>query len=156
MTIEQDLKLEQVIHLDLSNFSQVISGTSVRETIDKMRQELHNAAIVIDAAEKPIGIFTDRDVLRKIVDSPDSWNQAIDTVMTPNPITVNSTDPAIKALELMDEKHFRNVPVLGDDGKVIGNLTHYALIKYLADRFPESVYNLPPDPDHVSSYRDGA
>jgi CBS domain-containing protein len=56
----------------------------------------------------------------------------------------------------MDEKHFRNVPVVNDNGQVIGNLTHHAIIKYLADRFPESVYNLPPDPDRVTSNRDGA
>ena len=40
-------------------------------------------------------------------------------------------------------------------GAVIGNLTHYAIIKYLSDHFPESIYNLPPDPEHVSKKRDG-
>jgi hypothetical protein len=46
--------------------------------------------------------------------------------------------------------------VLDNKGTVIGNLTHYAIVKYLADRFPESVYNLPPEPDRVTSNRDGA
>jgi CBS domain-containing protein len=94
--------------------------------------------------------------MRKVVDNPATWNAPIENLMTPNPITVNSNDPAYKALALMDEKHFRNVPVVDDTGQVIGNLTHYAVIKYLADRFPESVYNLPPDPDAVASNRDGA
>jgi hypothetical protein len=48
------------------------------------------------------------------------------------------------------------VPVLDSSGTVIGNLTHYAVVKYLADRFPESVYNLPPEPDRVVRNRDGA
>ena len=76
--------------------------------------------------------------------------------MTKSPITVNSTDAADKALGIMDENHFRNVPVVNANGRVIGNLTHYAVIKYLADHFPESVYNLPPDPHQVASKRDGA
>lgn len=155
MSLEYDLQQEQVIHLNLTEFTEVESSTSVRVTIEKMRQENHNCAFITRNGQLA-GIFTDRDVLRKVVDVPATWEQAIDTVMTPNPFTVNLKDPADAALNLMNEKHFRNVPVLDDKGTVIGNLTHYAIVKYLADRFPESVYNLPPDPDRVTSNRDGA
>jgi CBS domain-containing protein len=155
MSLESDLQHEQVIHLDLSNFSEVKVGTSIRATIEQMRREGHNCAVITDQGVLA-GIFTDRDLLRKVVDLPDNWDQPIDTVMTPSPITVRATDPANAALNLMDKHHFRNVPVIDADGKVIGNLTHHAIIKYLSDRFPESVYNQPPDPDRVSSNRDGA
>jgi CBS domain-containing protein len=103
-----------------------------------------------------VGIFTDRDILRRVVDAAETWNHPIEEVMTPTPLTVNSTDSADTALNLMNERHFRNVPVLDETGAVIGNLTHYAIVKYLADHFPESVYNLPPDPDRVARNRDGA
>jgi CBS domain-containing protein len=153
--LEYDLRQEQVIHLNLTEFTEVESGTSVRATIQKMREENHNCAFVTRQG-RLTGIFTDRDILRRVVDAPDSWDQPIETVMTPQPLTVNTTDPATAALNLMNEKHFRNVPVLDNSGAVIGNLTHYAIIKYLADRFPESVYNLPPEPDRVTRNRDGA
>ena len=155
MTLESNLQQEKVKHLDLSNFTKVESGTSVRDTIAAMRQQAHHCAIIM-AGDSLIGIFTDRDILRKVVDAPETWDQPIDQVMTPTPITVNSNDPADAALALMDAKHFRNVPVLNKKGQVIGNLTHHAIIKYLADRFPESVYNLPPNPDQVTRRRDGA
>lgn len=155
MSLEHDLQQEQVSHLDLSNFTSVESGTSVKTTIERMRAENHHCAIITDKGLM-IGIFTDRDILRKVVDAPETWDQPIDKVMTPSPIAVNLTDPADTALALMDQKHFRNVPVVDETGTVVGNLTHYAIIKYLADRFPESVYNLPPDPDRVTSNRDGA
>jgi CBS domain-containing protein len=155
MSLVKDLKAEQVIHLDLRIFTAVKVGTTVRETVEAMRQENHHCAIVTDRGNLA-GIFTDRDLLKKVVDAPETWDGPIEAVMTPAPITVNSKDPADKALALMDEKHFRNVPVVNDNGQVIGNLTHHAIIKYLADRFPESVYNLPPDPDRVTSKRDGA
>jgi CBS domain-containing protein len=120
-----------------------------------MRNNAHNCAIVI-ADGSLVGIFTDRDILRKVVDVPEIWDQPIENVMTPNPITVNSNDAADAALELMDARHFRNVPVVNKKGVVVGALTHYAIIKYLADHFPESVYNLPPNPDQVTGQRDGA
>jgi CBS domain-containing protein len=155
MNLEQHLKKEQVVHLDLHNFTSVESGTSARATIEKMRQEEQHCAIIFDN-DVLVGIFTDRDILRKVVDTPETLDNPIDDLMTPSPITVSSQDPADSALDLMDKKHFRNVPVLDDDGKIMGNLTPYAIIKYLADRFPASVYNLPPDPDRVTKNRDGA
>ena len=155
MSLEKDLQEEQVIHLDLRGFTIVECTTSVRDTVDKMRRANHNCAFVTRNGALE-GIFTDRDILRRVVDLPDAWDSDIETVMTPSPLTVKATDPANKALALMDEQHFRNVPVLNDDGIIVGNLTHYAIIKYLSDRFPESVYNLPPDPDQVAGDRIGA
>lgn len=155
MSLEYDLRQEQVIHLNLTEFTAVEIGTSVKATIDKMRAENHNCAFVTEDGQL-VGIFTDRDVLRRVVDSPESWNRPIEDVMTLSPLSVKLTDPADAALNLMNKNHFRNVPVLDENGVVIGNLTHYAVIKYLADHFPESVYNLPPDPDSVTSDRDGA
>jgi signal-transduction protein with cAMP-binding, CBS, and nucleotidyltransferase domain len=155
MSLESDLKHEQVIHLDVGSFTEVKSNTSVKDAIEQMRSEGHNCA-VITRQNKLVGIFTDRDLLRKVVDAPERWDKPIDEVMTAPPITVDATAPANVALDLMHKHHFRNVPVIDSDGRVIGNLTHYAIIKYLADRFPESVYNLPPDPDRVSRNRDGA
>jgi len=156
MTLEYDLQQEQVCHLDLNNFTTVGIGTSVRTTIEKMREENHHCAIIVDDEGSLVGIFTDRDILRKVVDARETWDLPIDDVMTGSPLTVNATSRADMALALMDFKHFRNVPVVDDDGKVVGNLTHFAIIKYLSDRFPESVYNLPPNPKQVAKKRGGA
>lgn len=155
MGIEYDLKNELVIHLDLTRFTEVEPGTSVRATVEAMREANHNCAFVTCDGQLR-GIFTDRDILRKVVDAPETWDRPIEEVMTPGPFAVNTRDAADVALALMNEKHFRNVPVLDNNGVTTGNLTHYAIIKYLADRFPESVYNLPPDPDRISPDRIGA
>ncbi len=155
MSLERDLQQEQVVHLDLTQFTAVKIGTSVRETIEQMRENGHHSAIITRYGALA-GIFTDRDLMRKVVDAPETWDRPIEEVMTRSPMTVNADDPAYTALALMDEKHFRNVPVVDRAGRVIGNLTHHAIIKYLADRFPESIYNLPPEPDQIANDRDGA
>jgi len=155
MTLEQDLQNERVIHLDLNGFTRVEIGASVKTTIEKMRAEHHHCAIITDQGLL-VGIFTDRDILQKVAGQPQTWSYPIEDFMTPAPVTVSQTDAANAALALMNRKHFRNVPVLDEAGQVVGNLTHYAIIKYLADRFPESVYNLPPHPDRSPRQRDGA
>ena len=141
--------------MDLTKFTAVTLGTSVKDTVEQMRKNGHHSAIVTKGGTLA-GIFTDRDLMRKVVDTPETWDQPIETVMTPSPLTVKANDPAYAAMALMDEKHFRNVPVVDNEGKVVGNLTHYAIVKYLADRFPEAIYNLPPETNQITSNRDGA
>jgi CBS domain-containing protein len=155
MSLENDLQQEQVIHLDIGRFTMVTSGTSVKEAVERMRNNNHNCVIITENG-KLAGIFTDRDLMNRVIGSPKTWNNPIDAVMTTSPMAVQAKDPAYQALELMDKKHFRNVPVLDSNGQVVGNLTHYSVIKYLADRFQESVYNQPPEPNRVTRHRAGA
>jgi CBS domain-containing protein len=142
--IEQALVQEQVLHLDLQNFTVVESGTTVQEVIDQMRHERHNCALVQKKGAL-IGIFTERDVLARVVTDPGTWKKKIDEMMTPRPSTIAPSDSAKSALKKMEEGHFRNVPVVDEDGKVHGNVTHYAFIKFLAEHFPQEIYNQSPD-----------
>jgi CBS domain-containing protein len=155
MTLEQELQDEQVVHLDLSEYTVVNSTMSVREVVAQMRAERRNCAFVVEN-DRLVGIFTDRDVLRKVVDAPDIWDRPISEVMTRAPKTVPPDAPLRTALDLMHAGHFRNVPAVDESGRIVGNLTHYSIARCFADRFPEEVYNLPPDPDQVPEDRAGA
>jgi CBS domain-containing protein len=154
MSLEYNLQQERVTCFDLTNFTAVEIGTSVKTTIEKMRAEHQRCAVIVDNAGALVGIFTDRDILRRVVDVRDTWDLPIDDIMTPSPTSVNANDQADVALALMDYKHFRNIPVLDDEGTVVGNLTHYAIIKYLNDRFSESASHPPLDSDAVASEQD--
>lgn len=142
--VEADLKREKIKHLDLSEFSVVETGTPVRAAVDQLRQERRNCALVMKGGML-VGILTDRDVLHKVVTNPDSWNQPVDHYMTPQPATIEPDYSANDALQLMNQRRFRNVPVVDAEGKIHGNVTHYAFIKFLADHFPQEIYNLPPE-----------
>jgi len=154
MSLESELQTEQVSHLNLSGFCQVTSDTSVREVLARMRDEQHDVCLVVDD-EELVGIFTDRDVLRRVVDAPETWSQPVKSFMTPNPVTIRPESSAAEALWLMDHKHFRNLPVMADDGHLVGNMTHHAVIEYLATRYPVEVLNRPPRPGHFPRNVDG-
>jgi len=130
MSLEKDLQQVQIDCLDLSDYVSVEIGTSVKSVVDAMRTSNHNCAIVTDRGDL-IGIFTDHDILMKVADNLDTWHRPIDDFVRPSPFTVNARDTLKSALTLMDEKHFRNVPVLDDQGQLVGNLTHHALVEYL-------------------------
>ena len=156
MGIEQDLRNEKVAHLDLSHFALVRSGTPVSVVLDTMRQKRVSAVLVDDGAGQLTGIFTERDALMKVVDEPGTWAEAVDAYMTADPETVSLDEPVTRAIQIINARHYRHVPVLDAQGGIVGNVSHHCLIKFLTDRFPREVYNLPPDPEQIPKTPEGA
>jgi len=154
MSLKEELQTEQVSHLNLTKFTQMESGTVTRAVLDKMRQEKSRVCLVT-ADGRLVGIFTERDVLRKVVTAPETLDGPIDDVMTPDPMTVTPQTQAADALWLMDDHHFRNLPVVSQDGAIVGNMTHAAIINYLGARYPVELLNLPPDPDQFPRKPEG-
>jgi CBS domain-containing protein len=154
MSLESELREQKVSHLDLSGFSLVASGTSVRAALAQVRADHTNACLVTEG-NKLKGIFTDRDVLRQVVGASAMLDRPIDEVMTPNPITIGPDASAAEALRLMDENHFRNLPVVKEDGEIVGDMTHQAVIAYLAARYPVEILNRSPKPDQFPRKPEG-
>lgn len=77
-------------------------------------------AILVADEGRLVGIFTERDVLRRIV-APGLDPQAtkLADVMTREPFTVGTDAPFGYALSVMQEKGFRHLPVI-HDGKTVG------------------------------------
>ena len=63
------------------------------------------------------------DVTRRVVAKGiDAASVSVADVMTRDPNSVAMTDPAVNALMLMVDNHYRHLPVLDDDGSVVGLL----------------------------------
>ena len=153
-SLKEELESEQVRHLDLSRYCAVQSGTPVREALATMRAEEGRPMLVI-RGEELIGIFTERDVLQRVVGQPAALDGPIDAVMTPRPITVLPDTSAADALWLMDDHHFRNLPVVDRQGRILGDMTYAAFVHYLAARYPVEVQNRPLRPQQYPSKPEG-
>ena len=154
MSAIKELENEQVRHLDLSRYCQVKGGTPVRDALATMRRERCRAVLVTDG-DQLVGIFTERDVMRRVILDAASLDSPVESVMTPNPITVTPETSAAEALWLMDKHHFRNLPVVDVQGRILGDMTHAAVITYLAGRYPEEVLNRSPRPEQYPRKAEG-
>lgn len=154
MTLRSELEAEQVRHLDLKSYCLIESGTSVRETLNRMRAEGGGSAL-ITLGGRLIGIFTERDVMRRVAAAPETLDGPVDAVMTSRPITVLPDTAAADALWLMDDHHFRNLPVIDRQGQILGDMTYASIIQYLAARYPVEVLNQPPRPEQYPSKPEG-
>jgi len=78
------------------------------------------SSIVICDGEALRGIFTERDLLVRVVAAGlDPKHTRLAEVMTRDPDTVEGSTPVIEAIRRMDEFSYRHLPVV-EDGKVVG------------------------------------
>jgi CBS domain-containing protein len=95
------------------------ASTTVRVAARNMADR-HIGAILVGQGRRLQGIFTERDVLTRVVArglDPDTTTLA--TVMTPDPDTVGPDDLALEVLERLRASGYRHLPVV-DHGKVVG------------------------------------
>ena len=87
--------------------------------------DLHVGAVaVIDEEHRVAGIFTERDVLRRLsLSQRDPGSTPVRDVMTtPVEMATRSTTPS-EALATMVERHYRHLPSVDDDGRLLGMLS---------------------------------
>ncbi len=85
----------------------------------------------MDDARHVLGIFTERDVLVKLaLSGRDPAHTAIVDVMTTGVETAKTDITAGEALTLMLERHFRHLPLVDADGKLLGIISLRNLLQW--------------------------
>ncbi len=99
----------------------LIASVSVLDAARIMAKNHCGSILVVADHGDLIGIFTERDLLTKVVaQGLDTGKTAIGEVMTPDPRTAHKSMPTSHALTLMRDGGFRHIPVLDDHGEILG------------------------------------
>jgi CBS domain-containing protein len=97
---------------------------SVADAIRTMLDQHVGAVGVVDREGRVAGIFTERDVLRKLsLSGRDPASTPVHDVMTTPVEMATLVTTAVEALATMVERHYRHLPVVGDEGKLLGVLS---------------------------------
>lgn len=134
----------------------VPSGTPVRAAIRAM-QERKIGCILVTQGEQLAGIFTDRDITRHIAGRTiDLDTVPIDSYMSKNPESLRPHHPIAFAMNRMSLGGYRHVPIVDEHERPVGIISVKDIVNHLVERFPQEIYNLPPEPDVHPSAREGA
>lgn len=105
-------------------------GVTVADAVREMNEKGIGALLVVDGRQ-PIGIFTERDVLRRIVDADkDPTVARISQVMTRNLVTITPGHHVEEAMEIMTSRRFRHLPVM-ENGELVGMLSIGDLLRWI-------------------------
>jgi CBS domain-containing protein len=97
--------------------------TTVEEAARLMKKHNVGAVMIVDAEDRLVGIFTERDALFRVTaERRDPHTTRVATVMTRSPKTIDPEKPFNNALFMMYEGGFRHVPVV-EDGRPLGMIS---------------------------------
>jgi len=155
MDLARNLKIDSVSRLQPAPPRRVGPACTVADAVSLMRQERVGCVLVCEA-ERVVGIFTDRDLMRRVLAAGKPLTLPVSECMTPNPVAVHPKDSIGAAVRRMEEGGYRHLPVVDEVGRPLGMLSVKRIVHYLVEHFPATVYNLPPDPDVIPHEREGA
>ncbi len=154
MDVSRNLKIESVSRLNPTPPWQVKPSQSVAEAVALMRAKSVGCVLVCEN-QRMIGIFTERDLLRRVMGPGKPLSAPVGETMTPNPVTVHPKDSIATAIRRMEVGGYRHLPVVVDE-KPVGILSVKRIVHYLVEHFPATVYNLPPNGQGRPPRREGA
>ncbi|MCP3977440.1 MAG: CBS domain-containing protein [bacterium] len=146
VNIAESLAATPVSELDLSPFVEVEPTASVAETVEAMNGANRSVACVVSAG-RLLGIFTQRDILNRVIGRPRVWDHPIAEEMTRAIRTMDPDSSAADGLAIMNDWWVRSVPVVDGSGHLVGNLSYYTLMSRIAALITDHLNDDDHDPE---------
>lgn len=96
---------------------------SVQTALNLIHKRAHNAVIITDDANRPVGIFTEKDAYRR-----DRYSLLRD-VMTRELITVPSSISPREIFSVLTQRRLSIIPVVQEDGRLAGVMTRKGAVR---------------------------
>ncbi|PRZ43735.1 CBS domain protein [Antricoccus suffuscus] len=138
------MNISEILRRKGSDVITVVPATTVRDLIVVMAEHNIGAAVVQGADSRVLGIVSERDVVRRLVDGVGVLDHPVEEIMTAD-VTVCRTDSSIEQVRAeMTERRIRHLPVI-DDGELKG-------IVSIGDVVKSAIDNLQFERDQLSDY----
>jgi CBS domain-containing protein len=106
-------------------------SATVRQAVRQMN-DAGVGALLVTEGTRPVGMFTERDVLRRIVDAGRHPNTThVEDVMTTDVVIVEPSTTVEEAMAVMTSRRFRHLPVV-DGGEVTGMISIGDLMRWVS------------------------
>jgi CBS domain-containing protein len=123
------MKLKDVLAAKGSRVVTLSAKSSIADAIRIMHAENVGSVMVPDAEGCPVGIFTERDVVRLYAEGDRDFEKLpVEARMTCSVVLGRLSMTVDEALALMTERRFRHLPVV-EDGMLIGMVSIGDLVK---------------------------
>jgi CBS domain-containing protein len=101
----------------------------VRDALRAMIEHDFGSVVVAEGG-RPVGVFTERDVTRRVLTDAGLLDERVGDLMSAPPITVQPGDQVVDVFELMNGKGIRRLPVVEGD-RLVGIVTEGDLRRWV-------------------------
>ena len=111
----------------------VLSTETSTNLVDAARlmTERGIGCVIITENGKPVGVLTEKDIMKKIVRGKNVFQENVQTLMSQPLVSVPPDMPVVEALDLMKKKNIRRLPVV-NEGRLEGLITVHRDLLYWA------------------------
>jgi CBS domain-containing protein len=112
----------------------VVPATPVGEVLRLMAARGIGCVVVLEG-EEPVGIFSERDALRKLgAQASELAARPVSEFMTPKPQTLVDSAKIAFAVQRMDLGSYRHLPIVGKSGELVGIISARDILRHLTEK----------------------
>jgi CBS domain-containing protein len=132
-TLEDGTFATRIGEIRLSKPATVAAEATVREAVAVLLREATGAAVVMDG-RRIAGVFTERDILKRVAGDEAALDHPVSRYMTADPVVLRDTDTMAAALNKMGDGGFRHIPLTRGD-ELIAMVTARDVLQWLMERY---------------------
>lgn len=121
-----------VTQLMSTDIHTVMPDTTITDAAGEFIDEGIGSLIVVNDANEPVGMFTNTDLARVVSDGKPAAETTVEEYMTTEFFTLNAENGARDAAAKMIGKGVHHLPVVDEDGSVIGMVSTMDITAYLS------------------------
>ncbi|MBI4819795.1 MAG: GuaB1 family IMP dehydrogenase-related protein [Deltaproteobacteria bacterium] len=122
-TVERIVRFVKSVDPRYDTAVEVRPEATIRDVLGLYRKRSHDMVVVVDEERRPVGIITHADLRDR-----DQYTPAA-LVMSKRLVTIRAGATNREAFTLMEEERVKGVPVIGDDGRLVGLLTREEAVR---------------------------
>jgi CBS domain-containing protein len=135
------MKIQTLLATKGSTVITVRATQSLLEVSTVLARHNIGALVVVDEADRPVGILSERDLIRAVARGENFATQTAQAVMTKAVIFGAPHDDVLAVMHTMTEKRFRHLPIL-EQGQLIGIISIGDLVKAQLSKYAGEVETL--------------
>jgi len=113
-----------------NSFPPLNSTDTVQDAFKAMRENFISSVVITDEENRPIGIFTEHDALGLIAQNRET-NVSLFDVMSKGVFSIEKNTYIHDAYVLMEQKNFRHVVIVDEDGYYLGMVSEGDFLRYM-------------------------
>lgn len=128
------MKVRLILAKKGMNVITITPNKEIRQAVALLTEKNIGALVVVDEQHQPVGILSERDIIRQAASDEGVFSMKVADLMTTKVITGLPNDDAFSIAHTMTEKRFRHMPIM-EEGKLVGIVSIGDIMKAERNRY---------------------
>ena len=129
------MKIRHILAAKRGNVITIDRKQTIRQALQVLVKHNVGALLIVDDTSRPAGILSERDIVRLAAKDSNCFDMLVENVMTTDLILGVQQDELRAVANTMTEQRIRHLPIVDDDGVLIGIISIGDIVKAERNHF---------------------